>query len=85
LALDPVLKKFGEPLRPMFFIGLDPVLRGWWLSRLIYASWLGVSSAPMSGLIAGAPLLRQRSRFVLGNCGNDRLQQHNQLYPPYVM
>jgi hypothetical protein len=28
LALDPVLKKFGEPLRPMFFIGLDPVLRG---------------------------------------------------------
>jgi hypothetical protein len=29
LALDPVLKKLGGLLRPIFFIGLDPVLRGW--------------------------------------------------------
>jgi hypothetical protein len=73
LAPDPVLKKFGELLRPMFLIGQDPVLRGWWLTRLIYASWLGVSSAPMSGTITGDPLLRRQSRFVLDNCGNGRL------------
>jgi hypothetical protein len=41
LTPDPVLKKFGGLLRPMFLIGLDPILRGWWLSRLINASWLG--------------------------------------------
>jgi hypothetical protein len=32
LALDPMLKKLGGLLRPMFLIGLDPVLRDWWLS-----------------------------------------------------
>jgi hypothetical protein len=85
LAPDLVLKKFGGLLRPMFLIGLDPVLRGWWLSRLINASWLGISSAPMSGPIAGAPLLRQRRRFVLVCCGDGRLQLYNQLYSPCVM
>ena len=39
LALNPVLKRLGGLLRPMFFIGLDPVLRGWLLSRLVNASW----------------------------------------------
>jgi hypothetical protein len=73
LTPDPVLKKFGGLLRPMFLIELDPVLRGWWLSRLINASWLGVSSVPISGPTAGAPLLRQRRRFVLDSCGNGRL------------
>jgi hypothetical protein len=85
LALDPVLKKLGGLLRPMFLIGLDPVLRDWWLSRLVNASWLGVSSAPMSGPTAGAPLLRRRRRFVLDSCGDSRLQQYNQLYSSYVM
>jgi hypothetical protein len=60
LAPDPVLKKFGGLLRPMFLIGLDPVLRGWWLSWLINTFWLGISLAPMSGLSVGALLLRQR-------------------------
>jgi hypothetical protein len=70
LAPDPVLKMLGGLLRPMFLIGLDPALRGWWLSRLVNASWLGVSSAPTSGPTAGAPLLRRRRwRFVLGSCG----------------
>jgi hypothetical protein len=45
LALDPVLKRLGGLLRPMFLIGLDPVLWSWWLSRLVKASWLGASSA----------------------------------------
>jgi hypothetical protein len=85
LALDPVLKKLGGLLRPMFLIGLDPVLWDWWLSRLINASWLGVSSAPMSGPTAGAPLLRRRRRFVLDSCGDGRLQQYNHLYSYYVM
>jgi hypothetical protein len=29
LAPDSVLKKLGGLLRPMFLIGLDPVLRDW--------------------------------------------------------
>jgi hypothetical protein len=49
LAPDPVLKMLGGLLRTMFLIGLDPALRDWWLSRLVNASWLGVSSASMSG------------------------------------
>jgi hypothetical protein len=60
LAPDLVLKKLRGLLRPMFLIGLDPALRGWWLSRLIDASWRGVSSAPMSGPTAGARLLQRR-------------------------
>jgi hypothetical protein len=73
LALDPVLKKFGGILRPMFLIGLDPVLRDWWLSRFINAYWLEISSASMSGPTAGAPLLSQWRRFVLGSCSDGRL------------
>jgi hypothetical protein len=38
LAPNSVLKMFGELLRTMFLIGLDPILLDWWLSRLIYAS-----------------------------------------------
>lgn len=45
LAPDPALKRLRGLLRPMFLIGLDPAFRGWWLSRLVNASWLGVSSA----------------------------------------
>jgi hypothetical protein len=61
-APDPVLKMLGGLLRPMFLIGLDPALQGWWLSRL------DVSSAPTSGPTTSAPLLR-RWRLVLGSCG----------------
>jgi hypothetical protein len=68
----------------MFIIGLDPVLRGLWLSQLFNA-WLGVSSAPMSEPTAGAPFLRQQRRFVLGSCDDGRLQQYNHLYLPSVM
>jgi hypothetical protein len=85
LALDPVLKKLGGLLRPMFLIRLDPALRGWWLSQLVNAPWIGVSSAPMSGPTAGAPLLRRRWRFVLDSCDGGKLQQYNRLYPPCVM
>jgi hypothetical protein len=81
LALDPGLKKLGGHLRPMFLIGLDPVLRGWWLSRLVNASWRGVSSAPIYGPTMSAPLLRHRRRFVRDSCGDGRLQQYNRLYP----
>jgi hypothetical protein len=86
LTPDPVLKKFkklGELLQAMFLTGPDLALRGWCLSRL--ASWLGVSLAPMTGLITGASLLRRQRRFVLGSCGDDRLQQYNWLYLPYIM
>jgi hypothetical protein len=38
LAPDPVLKKLGGLLRPMFLIRLDPALRGRWLSRFVDAS-----------------------------------------------
>jgi hypothetical protein len=57
LASDSVLKKLGGLLWLMFLIRLDPALWGRWLSRLVNASWLGVSSASMSGPTAGAPLL----------------------------
>jgi hypothetical protein len=79
------MKKFIGLPWPMFLIRLDPVLRGWWLSGLINASWPGVSSSPMSGPIAGAPLLRQRRRIVLGSCGDGRLQLYNQFDSPCVM
>jgi hypothetical protein len=86
LALDPVLKRLGGLLRPMFLIGLDPVSRGWWLSRLINASWLGASSAPNSGPTSGALLLRQRRRIcVLDSCGDGTLQQYDCLYPFYIL
>jgi hypothetical protein len=81
LASDPVLKKLGRLLRPMFLIGLDLVLQGWWLSRLVNASWRGVSSAPICGPTTSAPLLRHQRRFVLDSCGDGRLQQYNRLYP----
>ena len=60
LAPDPALKRLRGLLRPMFFIGLDPVVRGWWLSRLVNASWQGVSSASRCGPTAGVLLLRRR-------------------------
>jgi hypothetical protein len=85
LALDPVLKKLGGLLRPMFLIGLDLVLRDWWLSWLVNVSWLRVSSTPISGPTAGVPLLRRRRRFMLDSYDDDRLQQYNQLYSPYVI
>jgi hypothetical protein len=37
LAPNLVLKKLEGLLRPMFFIGLDPALRDWWLPRLVNA------------------------------------------------
>jgi hypothetical protein len=86
LALDPVLKRLGGLLRSMFFIGLDPVLWGWWLSRLVNASWLGASSAPNSGPTSGALLLRQQRRIcVLDSCGDGSLQQYDRLYPPCIL
>jgi hypothetical protein len=57
LALDPVLKRLGGLLPPMFLIRLDPVLWEWWLSWLSNASWLEVSSAPKTGPTNGALLL----------------------------
>jgi hypothetical protein len=77
LAPDPVLKILGGLLRPMFLIRLDPALRGWWLSRLVNALWLGVFSSPMSGPTAGAPLFWRRRRFVLDSCGDGKVQQYN--------
>jgi hypothetical protein len=85
LAPDPVLKIIGGLLRPMFLIGLDPALWGWWLSRLVNALWLGVSSSPMSGPTAGTPLFQRRRRFVLDSCDDGKVQQYNRLYPPCVM
>jgi hypothetical protein len=41
LAPGPALKRLGGLLRPMFLIGPDPVLQGWWLLRLVNALWLG--------------------------------------------
>ena len=80
-APDPALKRLGGLLRPMFFIGLDPVLRGWWLSRLANASWLGVSSTSRCGPTAGALLLRRRRKFwVLDSCGEGGMQQYTRLY-----
>jgi hypothetical protein len=48
LALGPALKRLRGLLWPMFLIGLDPVLRDWWLSWIVNASWLGVSSTSKS-------------------------------------
>jgi hypothetical protein len=62
LAPGPALKRLEGLLRPMFFIGLDPVLRGWWLSRLVNVSWLEVSSALKSGPTTSALLLLRRLR-----------------------
>jgi hypothetical protein len=73
LAPDLVLKKLRGLLWPMFLIGLDPALRDWWLPRLVNAFWREVSLAPLSGPTAGAPLLRRRQRFVLGSCGDCRI------------
>jgi hypothetical protein len=83
LAPNLALKRLGGLLRPMFLIGIDPVLRGWWLSRLVNASWLGVSSTSKSGPTTGALLLqRQRRMCVLDSCGDGSLQRYNYLYPP---
>jgi hypothetical protein len=83
LAPSPVLMMLGGLLRPMFLIRLDPVLRGCWLSRLIKASWLGVSPTSKSGLTTCALLLWWRRRMcVLDTCGNGSLQQYNHLFPP---
>jgi hypothetical protein len=50
--------------------GLDPVLWGWWLLRLVNATWLE-ASALKSGLTDGVLLLlrRRRRTCVLGSCG----------------
>jgi hypothetical protein len=87
LAPDSALKRLGGLLRSMFLFGLDPVLRGWWLLRLVNASWLEVSSAPKSGPTDGALLLlrRRRRTCVLDSCGDGSLQQYNRLYPPCVV
>jgi hypothetical protein len=87
LTLDPVLKRLGGLLQPKFLIGLDPVLRSWWLSRLVNTSWLGASSAPKSGPTTGALLLLRRWRraCVLDSCGVGSLQQYNRSCPCVVL
>jgi hypothetical protein len=89
VALDrgPTLKRLGGLLRPMFLIGLDPVLRGWWLSRLANASCLEVSSSPKTGPTTGALLFlrRRRRTCVFCSCGDGSLQQYNRSYPSYVV
>jgi hypothetical protein len=87
LAPDPALKRLGGLLRPMFLIGLDPVLRGWWLSRLVNASRLEVSSMLKSGPTTGALLLlwRRRRACVLDSCGDGSLQQYIRSCPPCVV
>jgi hypothetical protein len=57
LAPGSALKRLGGLLRPMFLFGLDPVLWGWWLLRLVNASWLEVYSALKSGSTDGALFL----------------------------
>jgi hypothetical protein len=49
LALGLALKRLEGLLRPMFLIGLNLVLRGWWLSRLVNASWHGISLTSKTG------------------------------------
>jgi hypothetical protein len=72
LAPDLALKRLGGLLRLIFLIGLDPVLRDWWLLRLVNASWLGISSTRPT---TDALLLRRWWRTcVLGSCGGDSLQ-----------
>jgi hypothetical protein len=56
LAWGPTLKRLGELIRPMFLIGLDPILRDRWLSRLANASWLEVSLSPKTGSTTDALL-----------------------------
>jgi hypothetical protein len=87
LTPDLALKRLGGLLRSMFLFELDPVLRGWWLLRLVNASWLEVSSAPKSGPTDGAVLLlrRRRKTCVFDSCGDGSLQQYNRLYPPCVV
>jgi hypothetical protein len=80
LASGPTLKRLGGLLRPMFLIRLDPVLQGWWLSRLVNAFWLEVSSVPKSGPTDG-----RRRTCVLVSCGDGSLQQYNRSYPPCVV
>jgi hypothetical protein len=66
LAPDLALKRLGGLLRPMFLIGLDPVLQGWWLSRFVNTSRIEVSSALKSGPTTGALLLlRQRQKVCV--------------------
>jgi hypothetical protein len=87
LAPGSALKRLGGLLRPMFLFGLDLVLWGWWLLRLVIASWLDVSSALKSVSTDGALLLHRlrRRTCVLGSCGDSSLQQYNHLYPPCVV
>jgi hypothetical protein len=87
LASDPALKRLGGLLRPIFLIGLDPVLRGWWLSRFVNTSRLEVSSALKSGPTTSALLLlrRQRRAYVLDSCGDGSLQQYNRPCPPCIV
>jgi hypothetical protein len=58
LALDPILKRLGMLSGLIFLIGLDPILWAWWLSRLVNASWLEVSSTLKSVSTTGVLLLR---------------------------
>jgi hypothetical protein len=64
LALDPVLKKIGGLLRPVFLIGLDPALRDWWLSQLVNA--LSVFLIGLDPALRGWWLSRLVNAFWLG-------------------
>lgn len=75
---DPALKGLGEQvqeglrLRPISLIDPDPVLRSWWLLRLINAFRQGASSAPRFVVASGAPLLwRRRRAWALGGRDED--------------
>jgi hypothetical protein len=87
LAPGPALKRLGWLLRPMFLIGIDLVLRGWWIPRLANASWLEVSSGPKTRSTTGALLLLRQWRrtYVFGSCGDGSLQHYNPLYPHCVV
>ena len=43
---DPTLKRLRGLLQLVFLIGLDLVLWGWWLLRLVKAFWRGVPPLP---------------------------------------
>jgi hypothetical protein len=64
LASDPALKRLGGLLRSMLLIGLDSVLRDWWLSWLVNVSRLEVSLALMCEPSTGALLLLNREGSV---------------------
>jgi hypothetical protein len=65
LASDPALKMLGGLFQPMFLSSsLDPVLRSWWLPRLINALRLGVSSVPKCGQNASALILLRRRKRI---------------------